>query len=441
MRTQLRTRPPTATAHQNNHHKKQGPNVKKSWSDILFIASDVVLAAYLLVAFTSFSRNENPKARCSKVDISIADGATNGFLDAKTIKQNLQKAGCYPDINKRLDMVNTRHIEETLLHTPFVKTAQCYKTEGGHVYISVTQRMPVIRIKADNGDDYYVDDNDCIMPNTKYTSDLIIATGAISRSFAIRYLSPLGKVIMANDMWSNLIEQVNVLPDNSIEIIPRIGDHIVCLGQLPEAKKGKNNEKDILDFMTKKMTRLVKFYKYGLNTVGWNKYSYINIEFDNQIICKQREGHARTIDANADGTPATINAEQHDTPSSDNAAQGNGDNTRNASAETTAKPATGTARKAEGGNKPNSTDKTTDERRTVERKASDKKAVDKKTTEKKASEKKASDKKATDKKAADKKANDKKTADSRNASKAKDKKNADKKTASTRTERKNGGRA
>ena len=31
-----------------------------------------------------------------------------------------------------------------------------------------------------------------------------------------------------------------------------------------------------------------RFNKYGLNKAGWNKYYYINIEFDNQIICKKK---------------------------------------------------------------------------------------------------------------------------------------------------------
>lgn len=37
------------------------------------------------------------------------------------------------------------------------------------------------------------------------------------------------------------------------------------------------------------MDRLKKFYKYGLSQAGWNKYSYIDLEFDNQIICKKRK--------------------------------------------------------------------------------------------------------------------------------------------------------
>ena len=38
-----------------------------------------------------------------------------------------------------------------------------------------------------------------------------------------------------------------------------------------------------------KLDRLQKFYRYGLSQAGWNRYSYINVEFDNQIICKKRK--------------------------------------------------------------------------------------------------------------------------------------------------------
>lgn len=265
--------------------------MKSSWSKKLFIASDVLLAIYLVFVFTSFDRKNESKAICSKVNIEIADDATSGFIDTKVIKKRLQKAGAYP-IGKPLNTVNARAIEEMLRTSPFVKTAECYKTEGGTVYISVTQRMPVIRIKADNGDDYYVDDNDCIMPRSNYTSDLIIATGSISRRYATTCLSPLGKTIMQNDLWKNLVEQINILPDQNVEIVPRIGNHIVLLGKLPEDVDRKKQEEAIADFFNHKMERLEKFYRYGLSEVGWNKYSYVNIEFDNQIIC--RKGKAET---------------------------------------------------------------------------------------------------------------------------------------------------
>ena len=94
---------------------------------------------------------------------------------------------------------------------------------------------------------------------------------------------------MVNELWRNQIEQINVLPDRSIELVPRVGNHIVYIGRLPECSSKRNREEDINNFVNKKMDRLEKFYKYGLSQAGWNKYSYINIEFDNQIICKKRQ--------------------------------------------------------------------------------------------------------------------------------------------------------
>lgn len=281
------------------------------------MASDILIAIYLLLAFVSFDKKGDPKALCSKVNIDIADNAAGGFLDAKVIKERLQKTGFYP-IGRQLKDVDTRGIEEMLRRSPFVKTAECYKTEGGYVYISVTQRMPVIRIKADNGDDYYVDDHDCIMPRSSYTSDLIIATGYINRWYAINYISPLGKAIMQNDVWKNLIEQINITPNLGVELVPRIGDHIVYIGQLPEITDKSKHDKDIAQFVDKKMTRLEKFYKYGLTQVGWNKYSYVNIEFDNQIICKRKDQHANAYKpqpVQPVNTPDTTPAPAEDGPS------------------------------------------------------------------------------------------------------------------------------
>lgn len=91
---------------------------------------------------------------------------------------------------------------------------------------------------------------------------------------------------MTNELWRNQIEQIHVLPDRGIELVPRVGNHIIYIGNPPETNLIDKREQAINDFVNKKMNRLEKFYKYGLSQAGWNKYSYINIEFDNQIICK-----------------------------------------------------------------------------------------------------------------------------------------------------------
>ena len=71
--------------------------------------------------------------------------------------------------------------------------------------------------------------------------------------------------------------------------MPRVGDQIIYIGQLPETNRPDKRKQLVTEYINRKMDRLEKFYKYGLSQAGWNKYSYINVEFDNQIICKKRQ--------------------------------------------------------------------------------------------------------------------------------------------------------
>ena len=258
-----------------------------NWKKITFCALDAVLAFYLVMAVTSWNTPDKSRRICTKVNINISDSNNSGFLSAREIKSILEKEQLYP-LNKQLDAIKPRRIEEALKVGPFVDTAQCYITENGHVNIMISQRMPIIRIKNDKGEDYYLDDNGGILPNSKYTSDLIIASGNISHWFAHYGIAPLAKAINKSDFWLNQIEQIHVCADRGIELVPRIGDHIIFIGYLPIRKSKAANEKSIAEFVARKLERTEKFYRYGLSQAGWNKYSYINVEFDNQIICKKK---------------------------------------------------------------------------------------------------------------------------------------------------------
>lgn len=237
------------------------------------IVLDVIIAIYLVLAITAFNKPEDKGAVCTEVKIDIEKNVMEGFLNVNEVKSLLQRNNLYP-LAQPLQFVNTRSMEELLLKSPFVEKAECYKTQGGHVRICLTQRMPILRIMNDKGESYYLDEHSSIMPQTRYTSNLIVATGAISRHYAQKVLTPLAKHLISDNFWQNQIEQINVLPDGSIEIAPRVGDHIVYLGSPANFEK--------------KLERLRKFYVYGLNKAGWNQYSYINMEFDNQIVCKRR---------------------------------------------------------------------------------------------------------------------------------------------------------
>ena len=143
--------------------------MKLNWKRTFIILTDVVLGIYIVLAFTAFNKPDETAKKCTRVNISIADESNNGFITVAEIKKRLVAGGIYPK-GQPLRYVDARKIEERLKMSPFVKTAECYKTQDGQVFINITQLLPVIRIKADNGDDYYVDDKNSVMPNSAEVS-------------------------------------------------------------------------------------------------------------------------------------------------------------------------------------------------------------------------------------------------------------------------------
>ena len=243
-----------------------------NWKRSILIVLDAAIAVYLALAVTVFNRPDDKATVCSEVKIDIEQGVSEGFLNPDEVKRLLMNSHVYP-LAAPMAQVDTRLIEETLLKSPLVEAAECYKTQGSHVCIELRQRMPVLRVKANNGDDYYLDSQGNVMPSTRYSSNLVVATGWISRAYAKKTLAPIANQLINDAFWNNQVVQLNVLFDGSLEMVPRVGEHIAYLG-------APSN-------IGKKLERLRKFYKYGLSQAGWNKYAYVSVEFDNQIICKK----------------------------------------------------------------------------------------------------------------------------------------------------------
>ena len=244
-----------------------------NWKKAIIIALDIAIGIYLVLAVTAFNKPDDEAMVCNEVRIDIEKTDFEGFLTKDDISQLLRQKGLYP-VGKPMKQVSARQIEETLRANALIEHAECYKTQTGHVRIDLRQRIPVVRVMADNGANYYVDSHGEILPPAQYTCDVIVATGHISQAYAKRHLATMVNTILSNKFWMNQVVQLNVLNDGSVEIVPRVGEHIAYIGQ----PKG----------LERKLERLLKFYRYGLSETGWNKYARVSVEFDNQIICKRR---------------------------------------------------------------------------------------------------------------------------------------------------------
>lgn len=241
---------------------------------ILLSIALLLVIAYLAIAITTFNRKPAGQV-CHDMELMIKDTSNSGFITKKEIVSLLEKKDIYP-VGKPMESIRCKKLEQELVKHPLIDNVECYKTPSGKVCIELRQRIPILRIMSAAGDDYYIDNKGTVMPSdAKCVAHLAIATGNVEKSFATRYLYKFGVFLQQNEFWNAQIEQIHVLPDKNIELVPRIGDQLIYLGKL--------------DGFENKLARVKTFYEKALSKVGWNKYSRINVEFGNQIICTKRD--------------------------------------------------------------------------------------------------------------------------------------------------------
>lgn len=241
---------------------------------ISILLAMTALVAYLVTAMTVFNENEPGKEACKGMELVIKDTVNYGFVNFPEVKRILQKHHLAPDGKKR-EEVNVRAIEETLNRHPFINQAECFFTSGNKVAIQIYQRVPVLHVMANNGDDYYIDHLGRIMPPLDRSVHVAVATGSIDRKFAKTQLYPIGYYLQRDRFWNSQIEQIFVTERGEVELVPRVGNQILFFGKP--------------DDYTEKFSKLRTFYTEALSKVGWNKYSRISVEFGNQIICTKKE--------------------------------------------------------------------------------------------------------------------------------------------------------
>lgn len=234
----------------------------------------LLIIAYLGIAVTAFNRKPANQV-CHDMDLIIKDTVYAGFVTKNEIKGILQNKGIYP-VGRKMERIQTKTLERELNKHPLIAETECYKTPSGKICVEVKQRIPILRIMSNNGENYYIDNKGTIMPpEAKCIARRAIVTGDVEKSFAMRELYKFGVFLQSNPFWDAQIVQIHVLPGREIEFVPRVGDHIVYLGKL--------------EHFENKLSQLKIFYEKGLNQVGWNKYSRISLEFNNQIICTRKE--------------------------------------------------------------------------------------------------------------------------------------------------------
>lgn len=230
------------------------------------------VAVYFVFALTTLNRPKQ-EPECKGLDIVVNDDQRTDFVNENEIRELLVKKKMFPE-GRALKDIDLAEMESVLVASPYIDQALCYTTAEGKVTIQVTPRIPIMHVLNAAGEDFYIDNVGGTMPRAHHVIDLLVMTGYVQRATAGALYTPLATTLNADPYWRDQIQEVHVDAAGEISLTPRVGDHIILLGDT-------SNIKD-------KLSRMMTFQSEGLDKAGWNRYKTISVKYAGQVIATKR---------------------------------------------------------------------------------------------------------------------------------------------------------
>jgi cell division protein FtsQ len=232
----------------------------------------------LLMSFIELKKGDQ---KCTDVKVMLP-GRYN-FIERDEVDRILLEAGGKL-VGRNLNDINIHKLENSLKSNPFIEYAKVFADMDGVVHVQIRQREPILRIINMANVHFYIDGKGLKIPlSDNFTSKVLVANGFIDEDFSGKVDTLSSKVakdlyrmaffIRKDTLWDNQIEQLFVDLKGDIEMVPRVGNHKIILGDA--------------DSLQTKFRNLLVFYKKAIPKVGWDTYKTINLKYANQIVCEK----------------------------------------------------------------------------------------------------------------------------------------------------------
>ncbi len=261
---------------------------------VLTILMWTTISAGLMVLLVSAVRKERATV-CKAVQVEFTDNKPFRMLDESEIISTL-----WPDAKKsfpqgkKLVSVDLYALERQLEKNPWIFSADLFFDQQHILHINVQQRTPVARLFTPEGSSVYMDENFTVLPVKMndavslpvFSNFYISPSGANAQdSLVMERITSLAKFILADPFWMAQIEQVNINADHSFELVTQVGDQAIRLGT-------RSDWAAMLD-------KLKMVYRRISNENGWTKYSTIDLQFKDQVVCIKGNGIYQVPDSTA----------------------------------------------------------------------------------------------------------------------------------------------
>lgn len=205
-----------------------------------------------------------------KVSVNFI-GNENLFITQEMVNKLLiQKDGYLKKVSK--EILDLNGLEITLNSNPMIKNAEVYLTVNGEVRADVEQRTPIARVSTHVS--YYIDDEGLFMPlSANYTARVPLVKGYVEKN-NLENIFVIAEKIYNDEFLKTHIVEIYQKQDKTIILKTRVLDFEIVLGNL--------------DRLDKKINNFKAFYQKAKKDKSLNKYSKVNLQFENQVVCTKK---------------------------------------------------------------------------------------------------------------------------------------------------------
>jgi cell division protein FtsQ len=248
---------------------------------LLFALWSVIAAGTIVLLVAAIQKKDANK--CTGVDINIKGVSNNFFVDKNDILQTIISISGGNPIGKSVGSFDLQEMEAALQKNIWVKTAQLFFDNNEKLQVKVFEREPLARVFTSAGTTFYVDSSSAMLPlSEKFSARLPVFTNfptdkkvlLKADSNLLRDILTVSLALQADTFSMAMIDQVDITPQRTFEMIPKFGNTIIIFGSGKDAAE--------------KLGKLRLFYKEVMVKAGWNKYSEINVQYKNQLVAKRK---------------------------------------------------------------------------------------------------------------------------------------------------------
>jgi len=229
------------------------------------------------------------KMECRGIVITIADSSVHRFVTKSDIMSFIRSTGVHVK-GVPVDEINVTEIEQKIKTMKELKVAEVFFTADNVMHVYIDQREPVVRVVPSSGGMFFIDNEGVIMQRHNINTPRIHVLEAemdfnpatmngmniydSDRTANLAKAFELINYINEDKFWRAMIDHLYMSSDGEIDMVPRIGCHVIHLGE-PE-------NYDV------KLDKLLVFYRKVMPEAGWDRYRRIDLEYDGQIVCQRR---------------------------------------------------------------------------------------------------------------------------------------------------------